>query len=322
MVKANPDDMNAELAACRASRGVKGANDARAELIARIGAGGNVFPYQIALAKFDFAQGRPADAIKLLEQLIASPGSTENGVTARTALAEIYLSRNDVAAAEPLITEILKTDGRNTTGLRLRAGIALDRGKTDDAIADLRTALNDQPRSPELLASLAIAYERNGSIELADKSFFDATKASNYNPVIGLTYLAFLQRRGMGSQAESVINDLANRNQSSVPVLSALAQIKLEQQDWVGAHAVADAIKKLDGKSDVANQINAAAFSGQGKFNDSLAVLQNAYQANPNAVRPMVDLVQSMSGPAKSRRPKALSARCLRTIRITPKRWC
>src|SRR6185295_7645533 len=59
------------------------------------------------------------------------------------------------------------------------------------------------------------------------------------------------------------------------------------------AHAIADAIKRLDGKSNVADQINAAAFSGQGKVNDSLALLQNAYQANPNAVRPMVDLVSA-----------------------------
>ncbi len=291
VVKANPDDVNAELQLVGLLASVKGANDARAELTARIGAGGNVFPYQIALAKFDYAQGRPADTIKRLEQLIASPGSAENGVTARTALAEIYLSRNEAAAAEPLIAEILKTDSHNTNALRFRAGVALDRGKTDDAIADLRTALNYQPRSPELLASLAIAYERSGAIELADKSFFDATKASNYNPVIGLSYLTFLRRRGMGSQAEGLINELANRNQSNVPVLATLAQIKLEKQDWAGAHAVADAIKKLDGKSDVASQIDAAAFSGQGKVNDSLAVLQSAYQANPNAVRPMVDLV-------------------------------
>ena len=85
VVKANPDDINAELELVNLLASVKGANDARAELIARIGAGGNVFPYQIALARFDYAQGRPADSIKLLEQLIASASSAENGVTANTA---------------------------------------------------------------------------------------------------------------------------------------------------------------------------------------------------------------------------------------------
>ena len=71
-----------------------------------------------------------------------------------------------------------------------------------------------------------------------------------------------------------MLTDLANRNPNSVPVLSALARVKLTRQDWVGAHAVADAIQRLGDKSDVADQINAAAFSGQGKFADSLAILQ------------------------------------------------
>ena len=46
-------------------------------------------------------------------------------------------------------------------------------------------------------------------------------------------------------------------------------------------------------RATVADQINAAAFSGQGKFTDSLAVLQNTYNAHPGAVRPMVDLVNA-----------------------------
>ena len=189
------------------------------------------------------------------------------------------------------MTEILRTDGRNTIGLRLRASIRLSRGQIEDAIGDLRTALNEQPNSPELLANLATAYERNGSIELAGKSFFDAMKASGYAPPVGLTYVAFLQRRGMTAQTESVLTDLATRNPSSVPVLSALARVKLARQDWVAAHALANAIQGLGDKSDIADQINAAAFRGQGKFSDSLAVLQNAYNAHPGAIRPMVDLV-------------------------------
>ena len=188
------------------------------------------------------------------------------------------MSQNNVAAAEPLITEVLKEDARNTNALRLRAAIHLERNQIDDAIADLRSALNDQPRSPELLQTLGAAYERNGSIDLAGKALFDAMKASNYSPPVGLAYVAFLQRRSVTSQVESVLTELANRNPNSVPVLTALARVKLTRQDWVGAHAIADAIKKLGDKSDVANQIDAAAFSGQGKFSDSLAILQDELQ--------------------------------------------
>jgi len=290
-VAANRDDTNSELALVNLLTSTKGPAAGRTELVARINAGGRVFPYQLALAKLDFAQDDLADSTKLLQQIIGSSTSSEDSVTARATLAGMYLSKNNVAAAEPLVSDILRVDSRNIEGLRLRAAIRINRGQFDDAVVDLRTALNDQPRAPDLLASLGLAYERNGSIELADKAYFDATKASGFSPAVGLNYVAFLRRRGLTSRAETVLSDLASRNANNIAVLSALAQVKLARQDWIGAHEIADAIHRLGDKGDIADQINGAAFSGQRKFSDSLAVLQNAYNANPSAFQPMAALV-------------------------------
>ena len=293
VVEANPADVGAELNLVSLLGSLKGAAAARQELEARIAAGGNVFPYEIALAKIDFSEGKIADSTKRLEKLIGGSSSAEEIATARITLAEMYMSKNDIAAAEPLVTEILKADARNTSGLMMRSSIHLARGQNDDAIADLRTALNDQPQSAALLANLAIVYERNGSIELADKAFADATKASKYAPLVGLNYVAFLRRRGLTDQAEKVLADLASRNPNNVQVLSALAQVKLSHQDWAGAHAIADAIHRLGDKSDISDQINGAAFGGEKKFDERLTVLQNAYDANPGANQPMAALVSA-----------------------------
>ena len=291
IVEKNPTDTTAELDLVGLINATKGPIAAREELVARINAGGKVFPYQLALARFDLSQGKVADSTKQLESLMSSTTVPDEVMAARTTLAEIYLGTNNIAAAEPLVTEILRQDGRNINGLRFRASIHVNRGEIDDAIADLRSALNGQPQSPELLASLAIAYERKGSIELADKAYFDATKASGYSPIFGLNYVAFLERRGSTPQAENILTELASRNPNSIPVLSALARLKLARQDWASAHAIADAIRRLGDKGYISDQINAFAFSGQKKFSDSLAALQNVYDANPNAVQPMAALV-------------------------------
>ena len=291
ITNANPANVSAEMQLISLLNSVKGPTAAREELVARIKAGGQILPYQIALAKFDFAQGKGPDAIKQLQQLIKGSSSADDVLAARVALAELYLSTNDIPAAEPLIADILHADSRNIDGLRLRASIRIHRRQFDDAIADLRTALNDQPRSPQLLATLAVAYERSGSIELADKAFFDATKASRFAPVYGLNYVAFLRRRGLSEQAERVLGDLASRNPKSVAVLWALAQEKLARQDWAGAHDLAQAIQQLDDKADIADQINGLAFGGQNKISESLASFQDAYDANPGASRPMAALV-------------------------------
>jgi len=289
---ANPTDLRAELELIGLLGSQQGLDAARAELVARISAGGSVFPYQIALAKLDFVQNRVAESTASLKKLINSAGSPEDIMTARTTLAEMYMTKNNIAEAEPLVSEILRVDSHNVIGLRLRASIHVDRGQFDDAIADLRSALNDQPQSPVLLAALGLAYERSGSIELADKSYFDATKAGHFAPDLGLNYVAFLRRRGLSEHAEQVLVDLAARNPNNLAILSTLAEVKIARQDWVGAHQVAESIRKLGDKSDISEQINGAAFSGEQKFNESIAALQTAYNATPGAIQPMAELVR------------------------------
>jgi uncharacterized protein HemY len=99
----------------------------------RINAGGQVFPYQLALAKLDFAQGDAAGSAKLLEGLIKSAAKPDDQMLARVTLAQMYITKNNVGAAEPLINEILNIDNRNNEGLRLRAAIRVDRGSASRA---------------------------------------------------------------------------------------------------------------------------------------------------------------------------------------------
>ena len=66
--------------------------------------------------------------------------------------------------------------------LKLRAAIKIDKGQIDSAVSDLREALNDQPKSSELLILLAVAYEKGGKNELADRQYADAqVRFENFN---------------------------------------------------------------------------------------------------------------------------------------------
>ena len=169
----------------------------------------------------------------------------------------------------------------------------LDRGEIDAAIADVRQALNDQPRSAELMMLLAVAYERGGKIELAEKQFADATKASNFDPAIGLNYVGFLQRRGNSGRAEDVLIELASRQPSNVRVLAALASIRLARQNWAGAQEIAESIRRISNDNALSNQILAASLSGRSRYDESIGLLQSAYAAAPNSLQPMVALVNT-----------------------------
>jgi tetratricopeptide (TPR) repeat protein len=318
IVTANPKDLAAEFQLVNLLGELKGPDAARAELVERIKAGGSIVQYQIALAKFDYGRGQHEEAIKQLEDFIAASKEADDVQAAKLALAELYIAGKNIVAAEPLIASVLKTDSRNGNALRLRASIQYSLGKYDEAIENLRQALNDQPNSAQLLQSLAVVYERSGSIELASSAYLDATKASGYNPTYGFQYIAFLDRRGLHAQAENALNELASHNPNNVSVLSTLAKVKLSQQDWVGAHAIAEQIRKLGDKRDalVADQIQGAAFGGEKRYSDSLAAFQNVYQANPNATQPMIAMVATY---VRAKQPEKAEALLQDALKANPK---
>jgi pentatricopeptide repeat protein len=288
---ADPSDSKAGLDLVRFLNAVKGPEAARGELDARIKTGGDVFDYQIALAQFEAGRGKVEEATQLLQSLAKSATTPARKATAQLNIAEIYLTKKNVAAAEPVIAEILASDRRNVGALRLRASIKIDKGDIDGAVADLREALNDQPKSSDLLMLLAVAYERGGKPELAERQYADAYKSSNLDPAVALRYVAFLQRKGDLTHAEDVLVEVAGRNPANVQILSSLAQIRLSRKNWTGALALADAIGRLGDKSGVADQIRAAALAGENKVDESVSAMENAHKAAPDQVGPVVALV-------------------------------
>ena len=294
LVQENPTNSEAELDLVRLLYAAKGPVAARQELVARINAGGEVFPYQIALADFDFSQGNFAEAEQQIQNLVSHASSKEQILAAQIKLAEMAFKRNKIDAAEAIVSEILRKDSRNTNALKVRASVRIVRGQLDLAITDLQQALNDQPRSTELILLLALAYERSGSMALADKQYADAVRISNFNSNVGLNYVNFLLRRGSVDRAEQFLTELSKRSPKNLDVLSALAQVELGRGDWAGAQAAAESIRNTDAGRNIADQVLGAALLGQHKYDESIAVFQSAVNASPSAVQPMISLVHAL----------------------------
>ena len=289
----NSADVEAGLDVVRFLHSFKGVASARSELMARINKGGEAFPYQIALAEYYFAEQNYADSEQLLEKLASNTSTPAQALNAKIKLAEMHLSRRKVEAAEGLVTDILKKDARNAAGLKLRATLQMERGQIDAAVADLRQGLNDQPRATDLMSLLAVAYERGGSIELADKQYADAMRVADFDAAVALNYVNFLRRRGNVARAEDVLSGLANRWPTNGTVLTALAEVRLIRQNWIGAQEVADAIKRIGNDQGLANQLLATALNGQNKYDESIGLLQSAYDSSTGA-QPLVALVSTL----------------------------
>jgi cellulose synthase operon protein C len=302
----NPENTAAELDVVRFLGGFKGPARAREELVNRIKAGGDVFSYQMALADLDFGQGNFEQSVSLLQGLSDAPGSPDHALAAQSKLAEFYLRKADYAAAEKLVDDILKKDARNIAGLKIRASIRIAQGQIGSAIGDLREALNGEPKSPELLMLMALAYEKDGKLELADRQYAEATKSSSGNPIVSLRYVAFLQRQGRTSQAEDVLSEAIKANSRSIALLGALGQMRLAQQNWTGALAVANSIQAVGNDRGVADLIRGSAFAGQKKMGEAIGALEAAHASAPDALQPIASLVAAYVQTGKPDKAEAL----------------
>jgi tetratricopeptide (TPR) repeat protein len=290
----NPDDNTAELGLAEFLRQAKGLEAAQAELQAKINKGGKVFPYRQALADLAFADGKFADAADQMRKLIADSGDSSDAATAKIHLARM-LAKNDPAESGKLLDAVILADPKNVDALTARASLRARAGHAADAIEDLRAALNEKPQSALISQMLGEAYERNGSTALAEEQLAKAYQIEPGNPEVGLFYARFLLRYGKSEPAERALTDLRAKLPDNPQVLTELARLKLEKQDWAGAQEVSDAMRKLGGKQETnaADEILGLSLGGQGKFDDSLKVLEAARSHSPDQPASLVDLTRA-----------------------------
>jgi cellulose synthase operon protein C len=289
-----PANLEAALDLVRFIRAQKGAQAARDELRNLAVASGNEFGFQLAAAELEFQLGEQPKAVQEVNKLLIAPGvQPDQKARGRLALARMHAARRDYASAETVLSEILKEDRRNVDALELRATVQMERANLQGATTDLRQALNERPGSATLMGLLGVALERSGAIELSEKQYADAMRASNFEPAHVLRYAAFLGRRGSRERAEEVLAEAAQRHPRDASVLVAMAQTKLSRQDWSAALQLANTIKGTGDPSGIGDQIRGRALVGQGKLNEAVDALNASIRAAPGSYGPVKALVEA-----------------------------
>lgn len=324
IIKNNPTDLKAKIKLVQFINGTKGANVGLKQLKEFSNESPDNNEIKFAVVQFHLARKEIEKANEILTKIINDKLNTNDVNKAKGILAASLLAKGEKSTAEKIINEILTADKQNKNGLILKASIDINRQKYDEAISALRLVLGDTPNSSQALFFLARAHNLSGSPELADEQYFKAFKTSKFNPAYGMSYAQFLLKRKQPQRAEKVLKDMLGARKGGLPALKLLAQTRLQLGDWVGAQQVADAIKQVGDKSNLAGQISNAIMVGKKDYNKSIAFLKNTYQATPENIQPVVALVRTYLLAGKTQEagnfldsvikasPKNTSARLLR----------
>lgn len=239
------------------------------------------------------AAGNRDGALAAYREIIARAGDAEAGTRARAVLAGDMLGAGDKAGGRILVDEILTRDARNEAGLLLRAGIALDEQRLDDAVADLRTVLRDSPSSARAHTLLGKTHELQGANDLALDHYGRGHQAGRgQGPQFGMALAEFLVKTDRDHQVEGVLRDVLTHNPGHVPALRLLAQAYINTGDLASAQFVADELAKIEGQNVAASQIQGAVFVARQNFESAIGALRRAHDFAPNEIQPMVTLVR------------------------------
>ncbi|MBB5517845.1 tetratricopeptide repeat protein [Amphiplicatus metriothermophilus] len=236
-------------------------------------------------------QGDLAGAEAVFKALAARKGDAAVTLRARNEIAALRLLQGEKEEARAIIDEILATDDRNTEALLKRASLKIDAGEHDDAILDLRTALEDQPDSAQAKALMAAAFERKGDIEYAKSQLAQAVADSGNDPTITNAYAKLLMRANNVVLAERTLVESLEKHPSDLENLKLLAAVRLMRQDWRGAEETAKRIEEASAEDPVVNRIRAAAYAGLKDYAGVIDALGEENVRKSLSGRPLATLV-------------------------------
>jgi len=237
-------------------------------------------------------QRNTESADKLLNAIVKNAGDKPEGLKAKVKVASKLLQTKQKEKAVSLLNEVLEADGGQQDALVLKAGIAMDERRFDDAIIELRSVLRDQPNNSQALLMMAKTYEYTGSGALAEESYTKALEASKSAPEYGITYAKYWLTKNDAGRAEKVLDDVIKRHPNNVETIKLLAQIKIFKGDVEGAKLLAEKLKKFN-NSNLAQLIEGSILAKSNDYNGSLKAFMKAHEAYPDDMPPIYAIVRT-----------------------------
>ncbi|RKT32354.1 uncharacterized protein HemY [Roseovarius halotolerans] len=285
----------AKLAVVQFLRRTKGNDAARDELENLIESEEDPTTYIAVLASMDFDDGKRDEAIATLEELLDGiEEATGDSNRAKFVLAQMLAATGNHVGARARVEEILADDPSNVQALKARANWLIEEDKPGAAIIDLRTALSQAPRDPEVMTLMARAHERAGDRSLAGERYALAVELSEGAPEESLRYARFLSAENRNEAASALLTEALNKSPDNLELLQASGTLHIRNQEWNEAQRVIWKLRSFETAeaTAAANGLEAEMMLQQDRLDDTVAFLEELSETSGDA-KAITALVQT-----------------------------
>jgi tetratricopeptide (TPR) repeat protein len=228
----NPRDHAPVIALIRQLGGREAALEEIARLIeANAEDPNNLAHYRGLRATERLRAGEHEAAIAELREVVGTTDLPGRLLWIKASLADALRAQGEPDEALVLVEEILADDATNVDALKVRGAILVARDRPDEAIVDLRRALDQDPRDSDILVLLAEAHQRAGDPELMGERLAAAVEVSEAGVPETLRYAAFLLSQGREAAVRTLLAESRARNPRDVGLLAQVGRFGLQQRD-------------------------------------------------------------------------------------------
>lgn len=236
--------------------------------------------------------GAPAEALAAYQEVVKHEGTDAKGLAARDRMAAIELAQGHADAARKLFAEVLLKNPRDDDALILRASLEMRQGDPTGAIADLRAVLHDHPESVALHRSLAAAYLAKRQTALAEETLRTAMQLAPNDPTVRIELAQLLVRTDRSSQAQTLLEETAQRFPANLPAREALVETYLTGGNLQSARGAAEEIKRLQPQSAAGFYYAGLIAAREKRLDESQTNFESALRLQPRRMDVLASLLQ------------------------------
>ncbi len=207
------------------------------------------FDFQLGLARIKLLQKDQDAALSVLETVIKNNVGGPFAIQARNQKAKLLLASDQVDAAKTIFDQVLAEEPANFDALMTRGGIALNEGRSLDAINDFRSALKNNPDNADVTRALAGAHSQAGELRLAE-NYYRQLVTRFPDDLVSRNALAGIQAQtGKVDEALALRQEIAKKAPDSVANLIEMAKLYAAKNDGESLQGTADALIRMGGEN-------------------------------------------------------------------------
>lgn len=304
----NPDVVDPILALVNFTKKMRSPEKSEAMLKEFIVKKPDLYILKQTLAGQYYQENRKAEAIKLLNSVVASNGANPDSLRARVDLARFYLLDKDMTKAIALLDEVFAIEPSNAEARILSARIKISDNKIKDAIADLRTVIKSDGKSLEAYKLLAYAQERDGSAELALDSYFHALDIDSQDipSLFGAARLNIQKKQN--ETGKKLLTRILGINPGNLEASVLLTNLLIGNKDWQEAEKLSQALidSTLPANKATGFDLLGGVYSAQGKWSLAKQNYEKSLALSPTSYGPLAGLVNALLAESKTTEAVAL----------------